>query len=90
MSQPPLRIALINMPFGVLSLPSLAYAQLESVLRKAFGDRVRVDTLYLNMDYALHVADLSLYNHALSAYGFLTAAGDWLFRQAAFPECPDN
>ncbi len=89
MSQP-LRISFINMPFGELTLPSLGYAKLEQILKKTFGDKVQVDTLYLNMDYALHVGDLSLYNHALSDYGFLTDVGDWLFRQAAFPESPDN
>ena len=85
-----MRIVLINMPFAALATPSLALAQLASVLKGTFRKRIRVETLYLNMDFAAHVGDLSLYHYPLSDHGFMTDAGDWLFRQVAFPDTPDN
>jgi magnesium-protoporphyrin IX monomethyl ester (oxidative) cyclase len=90
MDKPRLRIALVNMPFAALAMPSLALAQLESVLKAGFKDQIHIDTLYLNMDFAAQVGDLSLYHYALSDHGFMTDAGDWLFRQIAFPDSPNN
>ena len=85
-----LQIALINMPFGALNLPAFGCVRLEQILKKTFGDKVRVDTHYLNMDFARHLGDLSLYNSFISEYGFMTDVGDWLFRKSAFPESRDN
>ena len=89
MKQQSLRVALINMPFAKMTTPSLALAQLDLVLKAEFGNRVHVDTCYVNMDFALHVGDFSVYDHPYASYG-LTGACDWFFRQAAFPEVPDN
>jgi magnesium-protoporphyrin IX monomethyl ester (oxidative) cyclase len=86
----PLKIALVNMPFGVLNLPAFGCIRLQGVLEKTFGPKIQVNTHYLNIDYALQLGDLSLYNHFISEYGFMSNAGDWLFRQAAFPATPDN
>jgi magnesium-protoporphyrin IX monomethyl ester (oxidative) cyclase len=83
-------IKLINMPFGHLAMPSLALTQLKAVLDSTFGDAVDVEIIYLNMDVAQTTGMRSLYNHVLSTPGFMTGIGDWLFRQVAFPDSPDN
>lgn len=85
-----MRVVLVSMPFGSLSLPSLALTQLSAVLRRRFGGRVAVETLYANFEFARHLGDPGLYGHALSSDGFMTGIGDWFFRQAAFPGAPDN
>jgi ribosomal peptide maturation radical SAM protein 1 len=85
-----MRIALINMPFASLAMPSLALTQLSSVLGERFGSRVRVETHYLNMEFARYLGDRSLYSHALGGAGFMTGFGDWFFRASAFPGAEDN
>jgi ribosomal peptide maturation radical SAM protein 1 len=89
-AQAPLKIVLVNMPFASLALPSLALTQLSSVLQGRFGGRIDVETLYLNFEFARYFDNLDHYNHSLSGQGFMTGVGDWFFRQAAFPEAPDN
>lgn len=86
----PLKIALINMPFAMTCMPSLGLAQLESVLKSRFGDRVRVTTHYLNLDFAARIGDFDLYHHPYSPHGYMTDAGEWLFRHMAFPEAANN
>ncbi len=83
-------IKLINMPFGHLSMPSLALTQLKAVLEATFGNAMDVEILYLNMDISLAEGMRALYDHALSPRGLMTGIGEWLFRQVAFPEAPDN
>ena len=46
------KIALINMPFAGLRLPSLGLTQLKSVVEAEFKDRVSVKIHYLNHDFA--------------------------------------
>ena len=84
-----MRLALINMPFASLSMPSLALTQLSAVLER-FGDRVKTETLYLNMDFARYFGNAAAYSHALQDTGFMTGVGDWFFRQVAFPDAEDN
>lgn len=84
------KIALINMPFAALHLPSLALTQLKAVVDEKFGDRVSVDVLYLNHEYARHLG-FGLYSHIVNAIdSHSSGLGDWFFRQSAFPEQPDN
>jgi len=90
MKQRRLRIALLNMPFAKVTAPSLALAQLELVLKQKFKDKICLQTIFLNMDFALHVGDLSLYDHPYTSYGSMTRSSDWFFRQLAFPDIPDN
>ncbi|MDD5522621.1 MAG: RiPP maturation radical SAM C-methyltransferase [Kiritimatiellae bacterium] len=90
MKQRPLRIVFLNMPFAKVTAPSLALAQLELVLKATFENEIRVDIHYLNMDFALHVGDLHLYDHPYTSYGSMTRSSDWFFRQLAFPNEPDN
>lgn len=84
------RIALINMPFGGLHIPSLALTQLKAVIDRQFSGRVSVDVLYLNHDFK-QTFGLDLYRY-LSDNGVTTVTGltDWIFRKAAFPNLPDN
>ena len=85
-----MRVALINMPFPSLAVPSLALTQLATVLRERFGDRVTVDTHYLNFEFARYVGGTGPYQDVFVNGGFMTGLGDWFFRQSAFPETPDN
>jgi len=84
------KIALVNLPFTTVRLPSLALAQLAARVRSAEPERVEVKTFYLNHDFAglLGVDDYEVIANDLDVYH--TGFGDWLFRQAAFPELPDN
>jgi len=83
-----MRIALVNMPFSRVELPSLALTQLKARLDELLPDRVESRILYLNMDFAAWLgADL---HGALLDASMNTGVGEWFFRQAAFPEQPDN
>jgi ribosomal peptide maturation radical SAM protein 1 len=86
MTPPPLKIALINMPFAMTCMPSLGMAQLEAVLKLQFGDRVQITTHYLNLEFAHQVGNLDLYHHPYSSHGYMTDAGEWLFGNLAFPD----
>src|SRR4030095_2103426 len=84
------KIILINMPFAGVDLPSIALTQLKARLEDQLKEQISVDILYLNLDFAKHL-DLELYLFASSSMdATLTGIGDWFFRQAAFPEIPDN
>lgn len=84
------KISLINMPFAGLQMPSLALTQLKSVIDAEFKDQVSVDICYLNHDFA-HYLEIQLSQSlALSSEANNAGVGDWFFRQAAFPELPDN
>jgi len=84
------RVLLVNMPFAAPAIPSLALTQLQAVAERRLAGRVRIETLYLNHDFARYLGDLEAYRHVLSNHGFMTGIGDWFFRQAAFPSAPDN
>lgn len=90
MAARPYRIALVNMPFARLSMPSLALTQLSAVLKRRFETDVEVSIHYLNLDFTAFLEDVALYNHMHSATAFMTGIGEWFFRQAAFPEVADN
>jgi ribosomal peptide maturation radical SAM protein 1 len=84
------KISLLNMPFASLSMPSLALTQLTSVVKRRFGDQVRVRNLYLNHEFA-HYLGLDLYSPMTSSLAANNSGlGDWFFRQAAFPDQSDN
>jgi len=78
------------MPFGALSAPALGLSQLQTVLRERFGDRISVELVYANHDFARAFDEPTLYSHVMSNAGFATGLGDWIFRPAAFPSCADN
>jgi ribosomal peptide maturation radical SAM protein 1 len=84
------KIALVNMPFVGLELPSLALTQLKSVVDAALGDRATTSIFYLNHDVARSIGvDLSEMI-STSAEAQNAGLGDWFFRQVAFPDAPDN
>jgi ribosomal peptide maturation radical SAM protein 1 len=84
------KIALINMPFSVLALPSIGLTQLKSVVDEKYGEQVSVDMHYFNLDFAQYLGLQA--NNMIMNLPSLNNTGirDWFFRQAAFPELEDN
>ena len=82
------KIALVNMPFTNLIMPSLALTQLQAVVRKTFGERVTADIHYLHHDFAVYMG--RAYMELISFAHHPTGLADWIFRSAAFPDAPDN
>ena len=84
------RIALVNMPFAGLGLPSLGLTQIKSVLEKTFGPRISVDLHYLSHDFGHHLG-IDHYEAISGSMQHHNAGfGDWFFRAVAFPWLPDN
>ena len=84
------KIALINMPFANLQMPSIALTQLKSVVEDRFKDEVAVDVFYLNHEFA-HYFGKDLYGKILSSADSQNSGlGDWMFRQTAFPDRANN
>jgi ribosomal peptide maturation radical SAM protein 1 len=83
------RIALVNMPFATLSMPSLALTQLQASVGRRFGAEVATEVHYLNHDFARWLG-LEEYEELISFSHHPSGLGDWLFRAAAFPGAPDN
>lgn len=84
------RIALINMPFANLALPSIALTQLKSLVESHFREQVSVNLLYLNHDFANYLG-LDLYHLVVnSPESQNSGLGDWFFRQTAFPDLSNN
>src|SRR4051812_25776237 len=84
------RIALVNMPFADWNRPSFALSQLSGLLAREFGDEVVTDVHYLNQDFAEYVGVRTYEAIAVRHDHVDTGLGDWLFRQVAFPDVPDN
>lgn len=85
-----IRVCLVNMPFGALHMPSLGLMQIKAAVERELGPAVSVEILYLNLEFFAFMGDARLCGHALAPTGYLTGFGDWFFRQAAFPDVPDN
>lgn len=85
-----LEIALANMPFGTVSLPSLGLTQLRSVLGQQFGDRVAPRIFYLNHDFAqfLGLEPYQLIANSMDA--LISGLGDWFFRSVAYPDLDEQ
>jgi ribosomal peptide maturation radical SAM protein 1 len=85
-----LKIALINMPFATLNLASIGLTQLKAILDRDCADAATTQIFYLNhwfaglLGFEEHDDIASTVNSANRGFG------DWLFRQAAFPDLPDN
>ncbi len=84
------KIVLINMPFSSLNLPSIGLSQIKTVLDSRFGDEVSVEILYLNHEFGRLMGVSTYQSVSNSAIHHNSGFGDWLFRQAAFPDLPDN
>ncbi len=85
-----LEIVLINMPFAHVVSPSLGLTQLKAAVDLQHGSAVRTRILYLNHDFANYFG-VELYQEiALAIQHRYSGLGDWMFRQLAFPDVPDN
>lgn len=82
------RVALVNMPFSAVEIPSIALTQLQSVVRRRFGARVEVEVCYPSHDFCKALG-LDAYRRICDDATY-SGLGDWLFRQVAFPDAPDN
>ncbi|WP_447041728.1 RiPP maturation radical SAM C-methyltransferase [Streptomyces sp. DSM 118878] len=80
----------VNMPFADWNRPSFALSQLTTLLRRRFGDAVSADVQYVNQDVAQYFGTPLYESISVSADHVNTGLGDWLFRQIAFPDAPDN
>jgi ribosomal peptide maturation radical SAM protein 1 len=85
-----LKIALVNMPFGVVQLPSIAMTQLRSVVQKTFGSSLSISSHYFNHEIAQRMSQDVYQFVCESGVAHVTGLGDWLFRNAAFPDEVDN
>ena len=84
------KILLLNLPFAALHFPSLGLTQLKAAIQCRFSGRVDVEIVYLNHEFA-RLTGSELYQEiATSVRHHLTGLGDWLFRQSAFPDSPEN
>lgn len=84
------KISFVNMPFAALNLPSLGLTQLKGVLDRKFGDQISVEICYANQDIG-KLMGVDPYEFVASGKeGHNSGLGEWIFRQAAFPEVPDN
>ena len=83
-------IALVNMPFGLLFAPSIAFAQLRAAATRRLGGRISIRECHATFDAAAFVGGETAYGLAHSAQGFLSHFGEWFFSAAAFPDAPDN
>src|SRR6478735_1420246 len=84
------KISLINMPFANLGLPSIALTQLKAVIEADFPKQVLVYLLYLSHDFAKYFG-IEFYDYLTNSMeSFNTGLGDWIFKQVAFPDLPDN
>ena len=84
------KIALINMPFASLRLPSIALTQLRSVVLARHSERVSTDIHYLNHDFVEYFGREHYDRIAEFTLATVSGVGDWFFRQVAFPQLPDN
>jgi ribosomal peptide maturation radical SAM protein 1 len=84
------KVALINMPFGAIDIPSIALAQLDAVVKDKLAGRVESQVFHLNLDFVPFFG-LELCSIIADTVQANTAGlGDWVFKRAAFPEMPDD
>lgn len=84
------RIALVNMSFATVDMPSLALTQLKSLLDSKYANRCLTEICYLNQDFAQNMGVEFYQRIATSGEHHNTGVGEWFFRQVAFPELEDN
>ncbi len=84
------KIALINMPFASVEIPSIALTQLQYVVQQELGAEVHCDIFYLNLDFVnyLGVQLFQMISASVEANTF--GLGDWFFSADAFPDQPDQ
>ncbi len=83
-------IALVNMPFATVTMPSIALTQLKARVQAECGGRAHCQVFYLNQDLARHLG-VEVYTKVSDSVQAVTAGlGDWFFRGVAYPDLPDN
>ncbi|GIJ27289.1 RiPP maturation radical SAM protein 1 [Micromonospora qiuiae] len=84
------QLVLVNMPFADRRRPSFALSQLSALVRRDFPDDFEVRVCYVNHDFVRYFG-AEEYDAIAGDMDFHVAGvGDWMFRQIAFPELPDN
>ncbi|MFE2104819.1 RiPP maturation radical SAM C-methyltransferase [Kitasatospora sp. NPDC059463] len=78
------------MPFADWRRPSFALSQLSALTRREFGDDVDIEVHYLNQEFVGYFGAEMYDELSQDIEHFTSGLGDWLFRQVAFPESPDN
>lgn len=84
------KVALINMPFTSVRIPSIALTQLRSVLTSSMAQKVESEIYYLNHDFSEYFGREFHEQLSNSTGATVSGVGDWLFRQVAFPDLDDN
>jgi ribosomal peptide maturation radical SAM protein 1 len=84
----PLCVALVTMPFFDLNLPGLGITQLMSLIKSQMPELANVKIVYGNHFLAGRFG--VDFHQKVCEERRETGLGDWLFRQLAFPELPDN
>ncbi|MFH8573946.1 RiPP maturation radical SAM C-methyltransferase [Streptomyces sp. NPDC017993] len=86
-----MRVLLVNMPWALVEVPSLALGILASAVRTAAPD-AEVATLYANLDYLDHAmadSDFTLDDYSFFALRtYEEGLGDWIFSSALYND-PD-
>jgi len=83
-------IALVNMPFARINRPSIALAQLKSVLKTRFEEKVDPHVHYLNHDFAEFLGTEVFNDISNSFLSVVSGLGDWMFTAIAFPDASDH
>lgn len=83
-----MRVALLSMPFLSPRIPSLGLTLIKGRLNQVFGDKLDVELFYLNHDFFRFFGG-ELYRRIIED-SLTTSINDWLFRQAAYEDAPDN
>lgn len=86
----PLRIELINAPFAAINLGRLSIEQLRYVLHEEFDDAVDINLRYWNHDFSRYFGTKEYMFISTGTQAEEIGMGEWFFRQAAFPDAPDN
>jgi ribosomal peptide maturation radical SAM protein 1 len=84
------KVALINMPFGAIDIPSIALAQLDATLKTRLAGRVDSRVFHLNLDFVPYLGLELCSIVADTVQANTSGLGDWFFKRAAFPELPDD
>ncbi|HEY5987788.1 MAG TPA: RiPP maturation radical SAM C-methyltransferase [Streptosporangiaceae bacterium] len=84
------RVTLINMPFADWNRPSFALSYLSALARRELGPQIEIEIRYLNLDFAQYLGPHMYDAIAGNLEHLLTGAGEWFFRQVAFPVPADN
>jgi len=83
--QDQIRIALVNMPFGMANRPSIQCGLLKASVRRAGHE---AEIFYLNLEFAAEIG-ADLYRHvSLSRTDHLL--GEWLFSGSVFEDLPED